>query len=159
MLDCEKYNCGEEALKKYLTGCGFEIVDTTKDPQKRELYDFEAYKDGMFIGSFEAKYSNYLYRGEVPFETIQIRHTKGGEVEKEGWGSKCQADYITFYDPKTGDLYRLKFRELKRYAQTKELPTKKTNKDGYKTTYFRVISLRDYKQDGNEVKVINVGLF
>ena len=63
-------DCGEEALKKYLTGCGFEIVDTTKDQQKRELYDFEAYKDGMFIGSFEAKYSNYLYTGSIPFETI-----------------------------------------------------------------------------------------
>lgn len=159
MLDCEKYNCGEEALKKYLKGCGFEIVDTTKDPHKRELYDFEAYKDDMFIGSFEAKYSNYLYTGSIPFETIQIRHTKNGDIEQDGWGNKCKADYITFYDPKTGYLYRLKFRELKRYAQTKDLQTKQTCKDGYKTTYFRIIPLKDYEQDGNEVKVIPIGMF
>lgn len=72
VLDCEKYNPGEEATKKYLKGCGFSVIDTSKDPEQRDFYDFIGYTDELSY-TFEAKYDNYFpTTRSIVFEDLHI---------------------------------------------------------------------------------------
>lgn len=79
VLDCEKYNPGEEATKKYLNCCGFSVIDTSKDPERQDFYDFIGYTDELYY-TFEAKYDNYFPTSRsIVFEDIHIMKDKNGQ--------------------------------------------------------------------------------
>lgn len=153
MLDCEKYNPGEEATRIYLQQNGYTVIDTTKDPEQRELYDFIANK-GQEQQTFEAKYDNYLhYSGQIVFETShRWMNTKRGWEYSCGWGYKTKANYLSYYDPIGSVIYILDMLELKDYVWNHSLPQKSTNRDGYKQTFFLLVDLKQYQAEGNKVE-------
>ena len=159
MLDCEKYNPGEEATKLYLQQNGYTVIDTSKDPEQRELYDFIAIK-GQEQTTFEAKYDTYLhYSGQIVYETNHrfLKSAKGWE-HTAGWGYKTKANYLSYYDPIGEVLYILDMTELKDSVWNTNLPQKSTRKDGYKQTFFYLIDLKDYQEQGNQVKKVSIKL-
>lgn len=154
MLDCEKqFNPGEKATHQYLTENGYTIIDTRKDPILRYKYDYVGCKGDIQI-KFEAKYDNYIHRsGQMVYELYHLKNHYDGSVEYiTGWSEKTEADYICYYDIVNSVLYVLKMEELRKYVKCKWLPCKMTNKDGYKTTYFKLITINDFEKDGHNVE-------
>ena len=159
MLDCEKYNPGEEATKIYLEQNGYTVIDTTKDPEQRELYDFIAIK-GQEQTTFEAKYDTYLhYTGQIVFETNHkfLNNIRGWEYSC-GWGYKTKANFLSYYDPIGSCLYILDMTELKDYVWSNTLPQKSTTRDKYKQTFFLLVDLKDYQEQGNDLKKVFIEL-
>lgn len=154
MLDCEKdFNPGEKATHQYLIENGYSVIDTRKDPDLRDKYDYVGYKGNEKI-TFEAKYDNYIHRsGQMVYELYHLKQREDGDIEyKTGWSEKTEADYLCYYDIVNSLLYIMKMDQIKKFVRYKYLPCKSTNKDKYKTTYFKLITIKEFEQIGFDVE-------
>lgn len=153
MLDYEKFNPGEKATYQYLQEKGYSICDTRTDPELHEKMDYIGYIGKEKFG-FEAKYDRRIHRsGQMVYELYHIKKNPDGDTEYiTGWSDKTEADYICYYDIVNSVLYILRMDQLRRYVKTRYLPCKYTNKDSYKTTYFKLITISDYEKVGYDVE-------
>lgn len=115
--------------------------------------DYIGIRDGKQI-AFEAKYDTRIHKsGQMVYELYHIRSNNNGEFEYiNGWSVETEADYLCYYDIVDSVLYILKMDQLKKYVKCRYLPCKTTNKDKYKTTFFKLISLHDYEQFGYDIE-------
>lgn len=146
MLDCEKPNIGEKATRLFLQKCGYTVLDVSKNPFYQEQgYDFLARNQEKEY-RIESKYDTYLHRtGCIFFETSEVI-IRTNEM-KPGWGEYSKADYLFYLEPYSLTLYIFDMREVQEYVKHHDLPQRTTNKDGYKETYGRLVSIKDYEKE------------
>lgn len=155
MLDCEKYNPGEEMVKQYLQDTGRTVIDVSKHHDYwSQGIDFIALK-GQKIERIEVKYCYNINR----YHSFFIELLANKEKHKPGWIDYTKSDYIFYVDAISKDCHILHPQEIRDYLATHDYSTRECHKDKYKTSvgaivpveafgkeyYIKTISLKKYQ--------------
>ena len=155
MLDCEKYNKGEAAVKEYLENSGTTVIDVSKNPAYWvQDVDFLAVK-GKTVEKIEVKQDSYINSSQCFFIELMTDEARG----KPGWIDITKADYIYYVDTKTLDCYIFSPYDMRQYLARNEYAVKRCYKDVYKVSSGAIIPLLDfamqYQLDKITLKVPN----
>lgn len=116
-------NAGEIKCYNYLTASGYNVVDTTDNPDYwYQDIDFIAEQGGEQT-TIEVKWDSCIARtGNMFIELISDI-----DNAKDGWYKFCKADYIFYGDSKNNLFYVFKLTDLKAFiSENTDLPTKKS---------------------------------
>lgn len=143
----KNYRLGEYYACQYLKSQGYEVEDTTLNPDYWEKdIDFIARKGNEGI-SIEVKWDNRISdSGNMFIETI-TDIDKG----KQGWFEFCKADYIYYGDSNNNLFYVFKTDDLRRFMRNNKTQQRKAPDYNYqnkvkKVSQGELVSIKDFSQ-------------
>ena len=142
LLDCEKYNLGEAAVKPYLEDQGYTVVDVSKDSAYWvQDVDFIAIK-GNDAAKIEVKYDNYINH----FQSFFVELLADEQHNRAGWLDTTKADLIYYVDAKSLDCFIMRPDDLREYVAGNDYKVKRCYKDGYKVSVGAIVPIADFAQ-------------
>ena len=148
------YRLGEYKAQCYLRSQGYEVEDTTLNPDFFDKdIDFIATKGNEKI-TIEVKWDNRIHdTGNMFIETITDL-----DKNKAGWFLFCQADYIYYGDAKNNLFYVFKTDDLRQFMQNN--PTQERKASDYnnrrqlkKISQGSIVPINEFSQKYN-VRVV-----
>ena len=144
MLDCEKENIGEQAVKTYFQKEGIKYIDVSKDPSYYEDdIDLLLVNEDGTTTPIEIKYDNYIHT----YHSFFIELLSNAEKNKLGYIYQTKATYIYYVDPVNLDCYIFRPDEMRQYLKDNSYDTRQSKKDGYKTSLGAIIPIGYYWLD------------
>lgn len=141
------YRLGEFYASQYLKSQGYEVEDTTLNPDFwRKDIDFIARKGNEEI-TVEVKWDNRISSsGNMFVETITDI-----DKSKQGWFEFCQADYIFYGDSKNNLFYVFKTNDLRQFMRYNETQSRKAPDYNYrkkvnKVSQGELVSIKEFSQ-------------
>ena len=149
MLDCQKFNPGEELVKKYLEATGRTVIDVSKDNQYwLQDTDFIAIK-GNRTEKIEVKYDYNMNRYQSMFVELKANMEKN----VPGWIDTTKADFIFYVDAISKDCYIMSPEHLRAYSAANEYSVRYCDRDKYKTSMGAIVPLKQFAEQYTVKKI------
>lgn len=140
MLDCEKFNPGEEMTKKYLKSIGRTVIDVSKN-QDYWLQDIDLIAiNGQITERIEVKYDRNINHYHSFFVELQSNI----ERNQPGWIDTTKADFIFYIDAVSCDCYIIRPQDLRDYISKNDYQVRYCRKDGYKTSSGAIVPVEAF---------------
>ena len=140
MLDCEKFNPGEEMAKKYLKSIGRTVIDVSKN-QDYWLQDIDLIAiNGQITERIEVKYDRNINHYHSFFVELQANI----ERNQPGWIDTTKADFIFYIDAVSCDCYIIRPQDLRDYISKNDYQVRFCSKDGYKTSSGAIVPVEAF---------------
>lgn len=143
----KNYRFGEYYASQYLKSQGYEVEDTTLNPDfwSKDI-DFIARKGNEEI-TIEVKWDNCISDSGNMFIEIITDIDKG----KQGWFEFCQADYIFYGDSQNNLFYVFKTDDLRQFlrenkTQSRKAPDYNYQKKVKKVSQGQLVPIKDFSQ-------------
>lgn len=144
------YRLGEYYASQYLKSQGYEVEDTTLNPDfwNKDI-DFIARKGNKEI-TIEVKWDSRISDSGNMFVEIITDIDKG----KQGWFEFCQADYIFYGDSQNNLFYVFKTDDLRKFlrenkTQSRKAPDYNHQKKVKKVSQGSLVPIKQFSQQYN----------